>query len=332
MLEDKILEEIIKDDLIENGDKIVVGVSGGPDSICLLDVFHKLSKKCGLQFEIFVAHVNHGLRENAIVDEEFVKNFCEKIEIPCFVKRANVRKVAEERKRGLEEAGRKVRYDFFDEVQRKIGANKIAIAHNMNDHAETILMNIFRGASPRGLVGIEKKVGKYIRPLLETKREEIEQYLAENKIVARHDESNDDNCYTRNKIRNVVLPYLQKEFNPSLVEALNRLSILAKEQEDYIEQEVVRCYQKICISEDIKNGEIILNLKEFNQLNEILQKRMILLAIQNLFGTTKGIEKIHMDAIMKLCHNNIGNKYLTPNKNVKIALQNKNLKIMKINI
>lgn len=328
MLEQKIYEFVTKYGLIEKDDKIVFGVSGGPDSICMLDIFHKIRQEGLLQFEIFVAHVNHGLRENAKIDEEFVKHFCEQIKVPCFVKHADVKEIAKSEKCGLEETGRKVRYAFFDEIQEKVGANKIAIAHNQNDHAETIIMNILRGTSTKGLIGIEKKNGKYIRPLLGTKRLQIEKYLRENKIVARHDESNDDNSYTRNKIRNIVLPYIQKEFNPNIVEGLERLSSLAKEQEDYLNCQTRMIYEKICISE--KENEIILHLKQLNQLEEFVQKRVVLYAIERLFGTTKGIEKIHMDDIIKLCRRNVGNKYLTPNKHVKVALQDKNLKITKM--
>ncbi len=328
MLEQKIYEFVTNYGLIENGDKVVLGVSGGPDSICLLDILHKMRKNGWLQFEIFVAHVNHGLRENAKIDEEFVKHFCEQIKVPCFVKQVNVKEIAKSEKRGLEETGRKVRYAFFDEIQEKVGANKIAIAHNQNDHAETIIMNILRGTSTKGLIGIEKIKGRYIRPLLGTQRLEIEEYLRENQMVARHDESNDDNAYTRNKIRNIVLPYIQKEFNPNIVETLERLSSLAKEQEDYLNRQTELIYEKICISE--KENEIILHLKKFNQLEKLVQKRVILYAIERLFGTTKGIEKIHMEDIVKLCHRNVGNKYLTPNKHVKVALQDKNLKITKM--
>lgn len=329
MLEQKVYENIVKSHLIENGDKIVLGVSGGPDSICMLDILGKMAKKGLLDFEIFVAHVNHGLRENAKLDEEFVKLFCKKMNIHCFVKHANIKEIAQSEKRGLEETGRKIRYDFFDEVEKKVGANKIAIAHNQNDLAETIIMNILRGTGIKGLIGIENKNGKYIRPLLEMQRFEIEEYLKEEKIEARYDESNEDNTFTRNKIRNVVLPYLEKEFNPSIVDVLERLSNLAKEQEKYLEKQTVYFYEQLCISER-KGQQIILNIKEFNKQEKLMQKRIIFYSIEKLFGTSKGIEKVHMDDMIKLCNNNIGNKYLTPNKNLKVALEDKKLKITKI--
>ena len=224
MLEQKVYDFITKYQLIENGDRVLLGVSGGPDSIAMLNILSKIRQDGLLKFEIFVAHVNHGLRENAKIDEVFVENFCQTVNVPYFVKHAHVAEIAKREKRGLEETGRKVRYDFFDEIQQKVGANKIAIAHNQNDQAETIMMNILRGTGTKGLIGIEKKTGKYIRPLLEAQRFEIEAYLKEERIEARQDESNSDNTFTRNKIRNIVLPYLEKEFNPSIIGTLERLS------------------------------------------------------------------------------------------------------------
>ena len=338
MLEQKILDFITKNNLIENGDKIVLGVSGGPDSICMLSILNEISKKKLIDFEIFVAHINHGLRENAKLDEEFVRSFCEKIGVQFFVKHADIKKISEEQKRGLEETGRIVRYEFFDEIMEKTNSNKIAIAHNNNDKSETIIMNIFRGTGIKGLIGIEAKNGKYIRPLIETDRNEIEQYLKEKNIVARHDESNDENTYTRNKIRNIVIPYIQKEFNPNITNSLERLSEIAKEEEEYLVNQTASVFKKICIDEinvtdnfeynKLNNAEIVINLKEFNKQETLIQKRIILYSVNKIFGTTKGIEKIHLEDIIKLCNNNIGNKYLTPNKNLKIVTQKKQLKII----
>lgn len=340
MLEQKILEFVTKYKLIENGDKIVLGVSGGPDSICMLQILHKFIKEKLIGFEIVVAHINHGLRENAILDEEFVKEFCDKIQVPFFVKNVNIAEIAKQQKRGIEETGRKIRYDFFDEVMKKTNSNKIAIAHNSNDRAETIIMNIFRGTGTRGLIGIEKISGKYIRPLIEIKRIEIEEYLKENNISSRHDESNDENIYTRNKVRNIVIPYIEKEFNPNIMNTIERLSDIVKEEEEYLQNQTDKFYKDICVQEinltqdyeynKLNNAEIIIDLKKFNSLEKIIQKRIIFYSINKIFGTTKGIEKIHIDDIIKLCNNNIGNKYLTPNKNLKIVTQKKQLKIMAV--
>lgn len=329
MLEQKVYEFITKYKLIENGDRVVLGVSGGPDSICMLNILNKIMKEKLIDFEIVVCHVNHGLRENAVLDEEFVKDFCEKIGVQCFVKHVNLKQVAEEQKRGLEETGRIIRYEFFDEILQKTNSNKIAIAHNINDKAETIIMNVLRGSGPAGLVGIEAQNGKYIRPLIEIKREEIESYLEEQKIVARHDESNDENIYTRNKIRNIVIPFIKEEFNPNIIDTLERLSDIIKEQEEYLEFQTEKCYNEVCLEEI--NGEIVIDLKKFNSLEKVIQKRVILYSVKKIFGSTKGIEKIHIEDIIKLCNNNIGNKYLTPNKNLKVEIKMKKLNIIAIN-
>lgn len=340
MLEQKIYDFVTKYNLIENGDRIVLGVSGGPDSMCMLDILQKIKMKQLLDFEIVVAHINHGLRENAILDEEFVRDFCKGRDIPFFVKRVEVAKIAKTQKRGLEETGRMVRYEFFNEVLCKIYGNKIAIAHNRNDNCETIVMNILRGTGTKGLIGMQAKSAKYIRPLIETKRAEIDEYLKQNGIVARQDESNEDNTYTRNKIRNVVLPYIETEFNSNIMMALERLSDIVKEQEDYLRKQTAKIYEQLCVeevnlSEDYEynksnNAEIIMDLKKFNCLEKVMQKRVIFWAIEKILGTTNRIEKIHMEDMIKLCNNNIGNKYLTPNKNLKIVTQKKQLRIMAI--
>lgn len=320
-VEEKVIETITKNNLIENSDKIVVAVSGGPDSICLLDVLAKLCKpNCqrGLTplTELVVAHVNHMIREEASEDEEFVKNFCEKIGVQFFSKSIDVKKIANNNKIGLEEAGRIARYEFFDEVMEKTGANKIAIAHNKNDKIETIIMNTLRGSGSLGLHGIQASNGKYIRPLIDCERSEIEDYCKENNIEPRIDKTNFDNSYTRNKIRNVVIPYIKNEFNPNFVETMSRLSDLIMEQDDFIDAQVKMAYENMKLVEN--KNEIILDLKKFNLQEKVIKSRVVLYTIKSLFGSTKGIEKIHIEDILKLCSNNIGNKYLTPNKFTKI--------------
>lgn len=336
MLKEEVVSTINKYNLIENGDKIVLGVSGGPDSICMLNILNQIREEETIDFEIVVAHINHGLRENAKIDEQYVQDFCKKIGIECFVLHANIKQEAEKQKKGLEETGRIIRYNFFDEVLAKTKSNKIAIAHNSNDNVETIIMNIIRGTGLSGLKGIEPKSGKYIRPLIESNRQNIEEYCEEKKLMPRHDESNDENIYTRNKIRNIVIPYIKKELNPNIIDTVNRLSDIAKSDINYLDMVTKRAYESICLEENFykenvynneKEAKIILDLKKFNQEDKAIQKRVILYAINKLFGSTKGIEKIHIEDIIKLCNNNIGNKYLTPNKRTKIVIKNKKIHI-----
>ena len=316
--------------LIQDGDKIVLGVSGGPDSMCMLDMMRELKEEKNINFEIYVAHVNHMIREEAIDDEKYVQNYCLKHNIEFFVKRVDVQKIANDKKIGTEEAGRKVRYDFFEEVLQKTGSNKIAIAHNKNDKIETIIMHLLRGSGLSGLKGIEPiRDNKYIRPLIECERQEIEQYCKNRKLQPRIDKTNFENEYTRNKIRNIVIPYIKKEFNPNIIQTLSRLSEVATDESNYIDLQTQRIYNKLLIEKTDK--QIILKLKEFNQQEKLIQKRLVLETIKELNGSTDRIEKIHIEDIIKLCANNIGNKYLTPNKNLKILVKDKKIFFTKMN-
>ena len=148
-MEEKVLKTIKKYELIKSGDNIVLGISGGPDSICMLYILNSLKKD--LNFNIYVAHINHMLRENAKLDEEYVKNTCEKLNITVYIKHIKIKEIAEKEKRGIEETGRKVRYEFFEEILRKTNSNKIATAHNLNDSIETIILNIIRGTGISGV-------------------------------------------------------------------------------------------------------------------------------------------------------------------------------------
>ncbi len=323
---DTVIKTIEKYNLIQNGDKIVIGVSGGPDSICLLHILNSLKEKYNLQ--LFVAHVNHQIRENAKIDEEYVVDFCKKINVPVYVKHVNVINISKQQKISTEEAGRNERYAFFDEVLNKTNSNKIAIAHNSNDKAETVLMNILRGSGISGLKGIEpKRDNKYIRPLIETSREEIEEYCSKNHLEPRHDESNDENIYNRNKIRNIVIPYIKKEFNNNIINTINRLSEVAIEESEYINKIIENEYNNICVK--CEADLIQLDLKKFNNLDIVLKRRMILYTIYKLQHHTKGIEKTNVEDIIKLCSNNIGNKFLIPEKGLKVLVKNRNILFIK---
>ena len=376
----KVLNTIKKYQLIEAGDILVLGVSGGPDSITMLDILLKIKQEKQIAFDFVVAHVNHMIREEANEDEEFVKKYCIKNNIQFFSKSIDVQKIANTNKISTEEAGRYVRYAFFDEVLEKMHGTKIAIAHNKNDKVETIIMNELRGCGIQGLKGIEPIRGKYIRPLIECERKEIEEYCKENNIEPRIDKTNFENVYTRNKIRNIVIPYIKQEFNPNIIETMDRFSNIVTEQEEYIQKQAEIVYEKILVEENIafqqncvnmknivnkkdksceeteetiesmkkgteeittqkRNEEIpqnineqeyiILDLKGFNKQEKVIKSNIILYTITRLFNTTKGIEKIHIEDIIKLCANNIGNKFLMPNKNLKVFVKNGKIKFSK---
>lgn len=317
MLKEEVLKTIKDNNLINEGDKIVIGVSGGPDSICLLHLLNNLTNT--LKITIYVAHINHSIREVADMETKYVQDFCKKIGVECFVKKEDILNLAKKQKKGTEEVGRQVRYSFFDEVLEKTNSNKIATAHNSNDRAETVILNILRGSGISGLKGIEAiRDQKYIRPLINTDRESIEKYCEENNLEPKIDETNKENIYTRNKVRNVVIPYIKKEFNQNIIKTINRLSTVATEENDYLMKITKQEYANIS---NIENGIITLDLKRFNNLELVIKRRLILYTINEAIHTTNGIEKVNLDDIVKLCSNNIGNKYLTPIKEIKIYVK-----------
>lgn len=328
MLQNKIKNTIKKYGLIKNDDNIVVGVSGGPDSMTLLNILIKIKEESNCNFGIVVAHVNHMIRQEAEEETKYVQKFCRDNNIQCYIKRADVQKIASNNKIGTEEAGRNLRYSFFEEILAKTKSNKIATAHTANDNAETVLMNIIRGAGTSGLKGIEPiRDNKFIRPLIDCTRIEIEEYCKEKELNAKIDKTNNENIYTRNKVRNLLIPYIQKEFNPNIITSLNRLSKIATNENQYIEENVIRKYQDICLEEQLGNSKlgenytIILDLKKFNRLNIVIKNRLILYTINKVLGTAQNIEQVHIADIVKLCEKNIGNKYLTPNKNIKVLVK-----------
>ncbi len=316
----KVKNTIKKYNLIDNEDKIVVGVSGGPDSISLLNILHELG------YNLCVAHINHGLRDNAKIDEEYVKDFCNKKNIPCFIKKVDLKKNLSGMT--IEEAGRKIRYDFFNEIMERENCNKIATAHNSNDNAETVLMNIIRGTGLSGLKGIEPIRGKIIRPLIECDRKEIEKYCIENNLSPRHDESNDEVLYTRNKIRLQLIPYIEKNINSNVINNINRMSSIISEEETFISNQVDYAY-KACILKEYDN-KLVCNLKVFNKLDNVIKKRLIIKFIIKVLGNAKDIEKVHIEDILKLCTNNVGKKYLMPNKYLKVSVDKGKVEYMKI--
>ena len=317
---EKVKETIKKYNLIDKDEKILVGVSGGPDSIALVTILHKLG------YNLCVAHINHGLRENAILDEEYVLEYCKKINIPCFIKKANLNENSENM--SIEEAGRKIRYDFFNEILMQENCTKIATAHNSNDNAETIIMNMIRGSGLSGLKGIEPKRNNIIRPLIKISRKEIIKYCEENQITPRHDESNDETIFTRNKVRLELIPYIEKNINSNVINNINRMSEIISDEEKFISNQTEKAYKEIILKET--NEKLVCNLKIFNKLDIVLKRRIILKLIIKILGNAKDIEKVHVDDIVKLCENNVGGKYLTPNKNIKLLIIKGKLEVEKI--
>jgi tRNA(Ile)-lysidine synthase len=287
--------------LIIPKETVIVGVSGGPDSVCLLHILKRISDSY-MKIKIVAAHINHMLRmEESDGDEEYVKRLCKELGIVLYVKRVDVKFYAKEHSVSVEVAGRKIRYDFFKEVADKYKNNlKIAVGHNRNDRVETILMNLFRGTGPEGISGMKIKTGNIIRPLLLTGREEIEEYCRTNFLNPRCDSSNLRNDYTRNKIRNILIPYINKVLKINSGNSVYRFVSLLDDELDFIREYAEKCYEE-CTSETKSVSKAVLNLGYFNNYHIALQKRVIRMAVEKINGNLNEIENIHVENAVKLC-------------------------------
>lgn len=287
--------------LWEKNSKIVLGVSGGPDSVCMLDVFVKLSKKYG--FSLVIAHVNYHLRaQESIKDEKFVTKLAKKYKLPIEILDWNGKTIDEN-------SLRNVRYDFFEKVRKAHKFDFIAVAHNKNDQVETFLMRIIRGAGLSGLSAIKWKNGSIIRPLLGTDRKEIVDYLKQNSIVYRTDKTNLENTFFRNKIRNKLLPQLAKEYNPAIIDTI--FNSVASITEDYSFLSELADKSHPGKTENI-------SIKKILTLHPALQK----IVLRNILDTykpgLKNIDSKHIEEILKIFHS-------TKGKNQTLSFQGLNL-------
>ena len=295
---DKVFETIKKHNLIESGEKVIVGVSGGPDSVCLLHVLCLLAEKLGIK--LFAVHVNHMLRGGeSELDEQYAGELCKKLGIPLFIGRHDIKKLSEEKRISLEEAGREARYRQFDIAAVETGASKIAVAHNKNDQAETVLLNVLRGAGLNGLKGMDYKSGKIIRPLLDAERKEIEDYCGRNGLSPRIDASNLQSVYTRNKVRLELIPYINRIFGTDAVKNICRMSRLLSDDNDFIEKTAFFSYER-CIAETGRNS-VSLDTDKLKELHPALRRRVIRNAIKSVKGNLKEIESNHVEKADGLC-------------------------------
>ncbi|MBU1177850.1 tRNA lysidine(34) synthetase TilS [Patescibacteria group bacterium] len=293
MLTTKARNTIAEHELINSSDKIIIGVSGGPDSVCLLHFLNEIQAEFNLK--LTVAHVNYGLRgEESDQDEIFVKKLAEKYNLPYKISHPEP---STDESTNLEANLRDIRYKYFNDLLKKEKTDKIAVAHNRDDQAETILMFFLRGSGLKGLSGMDYQQGKIIRPLLDCSRQDILAYLKVNKLDYREDKTNQDTKYTRNKIRHELIPYLEKEFNPNLRETLTQASCVIKNEHSLVSKIVEETYQSL-VNEN--GNETNLSLEDFLKLDKALQRGILRHIFTKMLGNTRDISVLDIEETLRV--------------------------------
>ena len=305
-----------KNNYIEAGDGILAGVSGGADSVCLLLLLHRLQEE--IPFTLAAAHVNHGIRgESAGRDQKFVEELCAGLGIPCYVETQNVPALAAMWHKSEEEAGREVRYRFFKRLCREHGFQKAAVAHNRDDNMETVLHNLFRGTGIDGMTGIPSDRPGLIRPLLPFSRVQIETYLKQRNQSFCTDESNADLHYTRNKIRNLVMPAV-RQINARAEEHILEFGSQAAEIADYLNRQSRSALLRytgqpapILPGREEESGTVLLT-EPLRQEHPVIQKRVIREWIFRLAGQAKDISAVHVELVLELWEKQTGRQVSLP--------------------
>ena len=320
--------------LIEDEDSIVIGLSGGPDSMFLMHILATLKpiieKEKGVTYRLHAAHVNHKIREEAGYDENLAMEYATALGVPFHVLAIDVEAEAKRLKIGTEECGRNIRYDFFNKVKAELNATKIAVAHNAGDNAETIMLNFLRGAGLQGLSGMEYISKDIIRPILDIDKKDILEYLDENKIPYAIDKTNLENEYTRNKVRNDLLKKIEKEFNPNIITTLNRMAKINKQDNEIILNAVKTAYNNLGVKKE--NNKIIIDTRKFNEYSDAMKYRLVRQILTELLGNVQNIEMVHVKDTCKLIESNItGKQYILGNK-YKVVIIKKNTAVFMKNV
>ena len=316
---EKFLKEIdeILTGLVSSGDKIVVGVSGGADSIALLQVLHFFSKT--KNYDLVVAHVNHMARgDESCVDADFVKDNAEKLGLPFFLKEIDVEKEKVQIKKSFQETARLIRYQFFDETLEAVGGNKIALGHSADDRVETILMNIIRGSGLKGLAGIPKQRGNIIRPFWEICRKDLETYLESNKILFRDDLSNKDSKYLRNRIRHELIPHLET-YNPNIKRKLQEMSEIVGIDDALLTRMTKDIFSRKTLGPEENEKNIYWKIDEFLSHPVALRQRLVRETFCRIAGNMLHITAHHVREVDDLFNSPKVGKTLNIPKNIKVT-------------
>jgi len=323
----KIQNAARQNNLWQKGSRIVLGVSGGPDSVCLLDILAELAPKYDLQ--IIIAHVNYGLRrKDSQKDEEFVRKLAKKykLRIKILDLRSPKAKLSEIlklsfRKQATEKVMRDIRYAFFEKVRAKNNFDFIAVGHNLEDQVETFLMRIIRGAGIKGLSAMQYKSDKLTRPLLGTSRAEILVYLKNKKLAYRTDKTNKSGLFFRNKVRNKLIPYLEKNFNPKINKTIFEAIRSIAEDNSLIQELADQAYEE----------QQSLSVKKILKLHPALQRRVLLRLISEKRPGSRDIEAAHIEEIIKALKSTKGKNQIVVFKGLKMTKKGDKVIIEKLN-
>jgi tRNA(Ile)-lysidine synthase len=313
--EQRVRQFLKEEHLIPQKQTLVVAVSGGPDSVCLLHILLQLQKE--LDIKLHVAHLNHQLRgAESEADAQFVAGLAHRLNVPSTIAALDVMSYQAQHHTSPEEAAREVRYTFLARVAASVGATRVAVGHTLDDHLETILMHLIRGSGTRGLRGLQpisrwQSAGfslTVIRPLLRLSREETAAYCHDHQLEPRLDASNLSLTPLRNRIRHQLLPQLQ-EYNPGIAEALLRTARIAGDDLVFMNQEAARQWHKVAQQQ---GNAVILNKKKFRALPQALQRHLLRTSIEELLGNLKDIEARHIEGIMDALDKPAGKQITLP--------------------
>ena len=286
--------------LLKKGDRVVVGVSGGPDSLALLELLTTLGRKYALR--LVVAHLDHGLQKNAGKARALVQKAAERHGLVFYAKKVKVRERALRDKLSLEDAGRRERYRFFEEVAKKTRANKLATAHTLDDQAETALMRLIRGSGLRGLAGIPYKrmQGRFevVRPLLDCPKKDLVAFLKKERLLFIQDKMNREPVFLRNRVRHGLLPLLKRRFNPQIHQALSSLQAVCRDAQDYLRGEAGKAFRR-CLKNS-KSGSVVLDAARLQALHPALRYEVLAFAAAKLKGDVTGFGYAHWQAVDSL--------------------------------
>lgn len=313
-LEERVLGFIQEHRLVADG-TLVVAVSGGADSVCLLHILANLRKE--LKLELHIAHLNHQLRgADSDGDAEYVAGLARRLKITATIEKRDVKSYQKEQRLSLEEAAREVRYRFLAELAKSIGAKRVAAGHTKDDHIETILMHLIRGSGTRGMRGLQPSTLwqsgadkiTIIRPLLELSHQETESYCRQHRLMPRLDASNLSLSPLRNRVRQQFMPLLES-YNPAIAEALLRTGRIADDDISFFDEQITRLWEKVARQE---GKSVILEKAGYDQLPPALKRYLLRAAVESLLGSAKDIEMRHIEEMMSLANKAAGKRLSLP--------------------